>query len=83
MNNIILIAVVVPCQLLHGGIIVWLNIEYGPLLALWFVLLLSRGYFFMLIVGLIFVSQVCTLQLPCDIEPAAQEMPVQIAPPPA
>jgi hypothetical protein len=80
-NTVIL--VVVLCQLLNGGIIVWLNMGYGPLLTLWFGLLLSGGYFFMLIMGLITVSQTRTLQLCCDIEPAAQEMPVQMSPPSA
>jgi uncharacterized protein (DUF58 family) len=81
--NTVILVVVVLCQLLYGGITVWLNMGHGPLLTLWSGLLLSRGYFFMLIVGLIFVSQTRALQLPRDIEPAAQEMPVQMAPPPA
>ena len=81
--NTVILVVVVLCQLLYGGIVVWLNMGYNPLLTLWFGFLLSRGYFFMLIVGLIFVSQTRALQLPRDIEPAAQEMPVQMAPPPA
>ena len=75
------IIVCVLCQMLYGGIIVCVNMRYPFLLALWFVLLLSRGYFFVLIVGLIFVSQTRALQLPCDIEPAPQQMLVQLAPP--
>jgi hypothetical protein len=79
--NTVILVVLVLYQLLYGGITVWLNMGHGPLLVLWFVLLLSRGYFFVLIVGLIFVSQTRALQLPCDIEPAPQQMLVQLAPP--
>jgi hypothetical protein len=79
--NTVILVVLVLYQLLYGGITVWLNMGHGPLLVLWFVLLLSRGCFFVLIVGLIFVSQTRALQLPCDIEPAPQQMLVQLAPP--
>ena len=81
--NTVILVVVVLCQLLYGGIVVWLNMGYNPLLTLWFGFLLSRQYFFMLFVTLIFVSQTRALQLPCDIEPAAQEVPAQMAPPSA
>jgi hypothetical protein len=75
----IVMVVFVLCRMLHGGIVVWVDMRYRFLLTLYFVLLLSRGCFLMLIAGLIIVSQACSLQLPCDIEPAAQEIPVQMA----
>jgi hypothetical protein len=43
-------------QLLYGGIIVWVNMRCCFLLTLQFVLLRSRGYFIVLIEGLVFVS---------------------------
>jgi hypothetical protein len=39
--NTVILVVVVLCQLLYGGITVWLNMGHGPLLTLWFGLLLS------------------------------------------
>lgn len=75
----IAMVVFVFCQKLYSGIIVWVNIRYRFLLTFQFVLPRSRGYFLMLIVGLILVSQTPSLQMLCEVEPAAQDTSVQMA----
>jgi len=48
----IAMVVFVFCQMLYGGIVVWVDMRYRFLLTVQFVVLLIRGYVLTLIVGL-------------------------------